>query len=99
MKNHIIVKGVGWSQSAGTNWCYQYYDVTIISNNREALALQGVYENTFGSVTNDRGTLREIEGLDVIWDDHLSETKQSRRAMVKLTVGTDLKAIIKALTN
>lgn len=96
-KTHLIIKGIGWSQSAGTNWCYRYYDVTIITNDLDLLKLQGIYEDTFGSVTNYFSALREIPNIDVIRDNSLSETKQGRRNMQKRTVGTDLKEIINLL--
>ena len=97
-KTHVIVKGIGWSQSAGTNWCYRYHDVTIISNDLDLLKLQGIYEDTFGSVTNCYRALREIPNVDFIRDDSMSETKQSRRSISKRIVGTDLNTIIKLLT-
>lgn len=97
-KTHIIIKGIGWSQSAGTNWCYRYHDVTIITDNLNLLKLQGVYEDTFGSVTNCLRALREIKNVDMIVDDSLSETRQPRRSIARRIVGTDLNAIIKELS-
>lgn len=96
-KTHVIVKGIGWSQSAGTNWCYRYHDVTIVTDNLDLLKLQGVYEDTFGSVTNCYSALRELPNVDFIRDDSMSETRQGRRAMQKRIVGTDLNAIIELL--
>jgi len=84
MKITIIIKGIGWSQSQGTNWVYNYYDVTIISSNIELLKYQGLYEDTFGSITNYFRELRENEEVDFIQDNHLSDAKQSRRMMERI---------------
>ncbi len=93
----IILKAIGWSQSYGTNWCYRYYDLTIVSNDLDLLPLQGIYEDTFGSVTNDLRYFRDIKDIDFIEDNHLSECKQSRNRMKRLLKGTDLKMIFAIL--
>ena len=80
----IIIKGIGWSHSQGTNWVYNYYDVTIITNNLELLKYQGVYEDTFGSISNNFRELRENEAVDFIQDNYLSDAKQSRRMMERI---------------
>ncbi len=96
-KIHLIVKGIGWAQSVGTNWCYRYYDVTIITNDLDLLKLQGIYTDTFGSLTNYFYDIRQLKHVDFISDDHLSEVKQSIRRMNKQNVANDFKALYEAL--
>lgn len=96
-KAYIIIKQIGWSQSYGTNWCYRYYDVTIITNNIDLLPLQGIYTDTFGSVTNSFSQFYDMEDIDFIIDNNLWDCKQSRNRMKKLEKGQDLSKIIDLL--
>ena len=93
---HIIIKCVGYFAPKMSNWCYRFYDVTIISNDTELLSKQGIYFDQFGSVTNYFSELRE-KRVDFILDTGMSGVKQSMREMKRLKAGDDLKAIISLL--
>lgn len=90
---HLIIKGLGWSKSSDTNWCYRYYDITIITNNLDLLKLQGIYIDTFGSLTNYFSSLRDIKNIDTIVDENLLDIKLPQKKMLKMGKNNDFKNI------